>query len=350
MRRSTRKVKVGTSYIGGDSAISVQSMTKTKTSNIEATVAQILDLENAGCDIIRVAVPDEEAARSITLIKKQIHIPLVADIHFNHTLALMAMDGGADKIRINPGNIGDTDKVGKVLARAKEKNVAIRIGVNAGSIEKHLLKKYGGVKAEAMVESALDHVQLCEKFGFENIVISIKASDVMLMLQAYQMIAQKTNYPLHLGVTEAGTPRLGLIKSAIGIGSLLSQGIGDTIRVSLTADPVKEIEAGKDILQSLDLQENRITIISCPTCGRLDVDLFKIVDEVEKKVSPLKKGLKVAIMGCVVNGPGEAREADIGVACGNRKGVLFKKGEILRTVMEKDIAAELYEEICKMCF
>ncbi len=348
MRRSTKKIQVGNLFIGGDSPISVQSMTKTKTSDVDATVAQILELENAGCDIIRLAVPDEAAAKSLSAIKRQIHIPLVADIHFKHTLALMAIDAGVDKIRINPGNIGDAEKVRQVLEKASQKQIAIRIGVNAGSIEKHLLKKYGGVKADAMVESALDHVRLCEKFGFENIVISIKASDVKLMLPAYQMIAEKTNYPLHLGVTEAGTPRLGLIKSAIGIGALLSQGIGDTIRVSLTAYPVKEIEAGKDILQSLDLHENRITIISCPTCGRLDVDLFKIVDEVEKKVSPLKKGLKVAIMGCVVNGPGEAREADIGVACGNKKGVLFKKGEILRTVMEKDIAAELYEEICKM--
>lgn len=348
MRRSTKKIQVGNIFIGGDSPISVQSMTKTKTSDVDGTVAQITELENTGCDIIRLAVPDEAAAKALTAIKKHIHIPLVADIHFKHTLALMAIDAGVDKIRINPGNIGDAEKVRQVLEKAAKKNIAIRIGVNSGSVEKDLLKKHGEANAEALVESAMRHVALCEKFDFRNIVISIKASDVQLMIRAYRTIADKTNYPLHLGVTEAGTPRLGLIKSAIGIGSLLNEGIGDTIRVSLTADPIKEVEAGQDILQALNLSRDKITIISCPTCGRLDVDLFKIVDEVERKVLPLKKNLKVAIMGCVVNGPGEAREADIGVACGNKKGVLFKKGQVLRTVKEENIAAELYDEICRM--
>ncbi|MFZ5515240.1 MAG: flavodoxin-dependent (E)-4-hydroxy-3-methylbut-2-enyl-diphosphate synthase [Candidatus Zhuqueibacterota bacterium] len=348
MRHLTRKITVGDRAIGGDSPISIQSMTKTKTSNIEATVNQILELEIAGCDIIRVAVPDEPAAEALPAIRRRIHIPLVADIHFSHKLAIMAIDAGVDKIRINPGNIGDAEKVRQVLEKASEKQVAVRIGVNAGSIEKDVARNYGGATAEAMVESALRHVRLCEQYGFSNIVISMKASDVTTMIQAYQIIAEKIDYPLHLGVTEAGTPRLGLIKSAIGIGALLSQGIGDSIRVSLTADPLKEIEAGQDILQALNMSQDKVTIISCPTCGRLDVNLFKIVNEVEEKVRTIKKNLKVAIMGCVVNGPGEAREADIGVACGNKKGVLFKKGKVLRTVAEELIADELYDEICKM--
>jgi len=348
VRHVTRKIPVGNGAIGGDSPISIQSMTKTKTSDIDATVKQILELENAGCDMIRVAVPDETAAEALPAIKRQIHIPLVADIHFSHTLAIMAIDAGVDKIRINPGNIGDAEKVRQVLERASAGHVAVRIGVNAGSIEKDVAQSHCGATADAMVESALRHVRLCEQCDFRNIVISMKASDVITMIQAYQIIAQKIDYPLHLGVTEAGTPRLGVVKSAIGIGALLSQGIGDTIRVSLTADPLKEIEAGLDILQALNMGREKVTIISCPTCGRLDVNLFKIVNEVEDTVRPIKKNLKVAIMGCVVNGPGEAREADIGVACGNKKGVIFKKGKVLRTVAEESIAAALYDEICTM--
>jgi (E)-4-hydroxy-3-methylbut-2-enyl-diphosphate synthase len=323
LRRYSRKIRVGKIAIGGDAPISVQSMTKTRTNDIDATVTQIHCLKQAGCEIIRVAVPDEFAARAIPSIKNQIDIPLVADVHFDCQLAILSIEAGADKIRINPGNIGRSIQIRRILTKAKDHNIPIRIGINAGSLEKKLLKKYGGPSAAALVESAMRHIEICEKFGFDNLVVSLKSSDVHLMIDAYRLIATKIDYPLHLGVTEAGPERIGLIKSAIGIGTLLKEGIGDTIRVSLTADPVKEVQAGIDILQSLNLKNDRVHIISCPTCGRMEVDLCNIVKEIEEKTSNLKRTIKVAIMGCRVNGPGEAREADIGIACGRKRVVFF---------------------------
>lgn len=308
-------------------------------------MSQIIALEQAGCEIIRVAVPDPKSAQALSSIKNQIHIPLVADIHFDYRLAIMAIDAGADKIRINPGNIGQQDEIKKLLKKAKEKNIPIRIGVNAGSIEKHLLKKFGRSCAEALVESAMRQIELFEKFSYENLIVSLKSSNVNLMLDAYRIIAAKIDYPLHLGVTEAGPERIGIIKSAIGIGSLLKDGIGDTIRVSLTADPVKEVEAGIDILRSLGLRNNGITIISCPTCGRTEVDLFHIVNEVETRISHSNNSLKIAIMGCAVNGPGEACEADIGIACGRNKAILFRNGSKIKTVAYKEIIPELLNEV-----
>lgn len=345
LRRQSRKIWIGKIAIGGDAAISVQSMTKTRSSDIDATVNQISRLEQAGCEIVRVAVPDGLAAQAITSIKSQIKIPLVADVHFDYQLAILSINAGADKIRINPGNIGRSNQIRQVLTKAKDQNIPIRIGINAGSLEKDLLRKYGGPCAAALVESARRHIEICEKFGFENLVVSLKSSDVHLMIDAYRLIAAKIDYPLHLGVTEAGPERIGLIKSAIGIGALLKEGIGDTIRVSLTADPVKEVQAGIDILQSLTLKNDRIQIISCPTCGRTEVDLCNIVKEVENKTSHLKRPIKVAIMGCRVNGPGEAREADIGVACGRQRAVLFKRGKTIKTIPEGKIVPEILKEI-----
>lgn len=347
-RRKTRKVKVGNLYIGGDAPITIQSMTNTKTSDVEATVNQIKALEEAGCDIVRVAVPDMEAARAISEIKKQTSIPLVADIHFNYELALKSMENGADKIRINPGNIGSKDRVLKVVSMAKEKGVPIRIGVNSGSLERDLLRKYGHVTAEALVESALSHVRILEELDFYDTVISIKASDVLLAYKAYQLIAEKTDYPLHVGITEAGTIYRGTIKSAVGIGSILLSGVGDTIRVSLTGHPVEEIKAAKEILRSLGLYSKGVQFISCPTCGRTQIDLISIAQQVEKALENYEKPIKVAVMGCVVNGPGEAREADIGIAGGRNNAVLFKKGEIIRKVSEENIVEALLEEIKKI--
>jgi len=345
VRRYSRKIQVGKIAIGGDSPISVQSMVKTKTADIDATVVQILQLEQAGCDIVRIAVPDRLAFQALSLIKNQINIPLVADIHFDYHLAIMAIEAGVDKIRINPGNIGDPDKIKQVLIKAKNNNIPIRIGINAGSLEKHLLKKYGHPCAEAMVESAMQHIRICENFSFDNLIVSLKSSDVNITINACRLISKKIDYPLHLGVTEAGIENIGLIKSAIGIGTLLREGIGDTIRVSLTADPVNEVKAGINILRALNLKNNNITITSCPTCGRSETDLVNIVKEVERQVAHLKKPLKIAIMGCNVNGPGEAREADIGIVFGHKKAVLFKNGKAIKTIPETKIVGELLSEL-----
>jgi (E)-4-hydroxy-3-methylbut-2-enyl-diphosphate synthase len=344
-RRKTRGINVGKLRIGDGAPVSVQSMTCTKTSDVEATVGQILALTGAGCEIVRVAVPDEAAARAIGPIRERISIPLVADIHFDYRLALEALRGGADKIRINPGNIGTRDRVRKVLDAAGEKGVPIRIGVNSGSLEKELLRRFDGVTAEALVESAMGHVRICEKMGFRDLVISIKASSVPMTVEANRLLAKACRYPIHLGVTESGTLKTGAIRSAVGIGTLLAEGIGDTIRVSLTADPVDEIRAGWEILKSLGLRRRGLTIVSCPTCGRLQTDMIPIVEAAEKALAGVAKPLTVAIMGCAVNGPGEAREADIGVACGRREALLFRRGKTVRKVAEEDILKTLIEEI-----
>lgn len=347
-RKKTRKLRVGNIYIGGDAPISIQSMTNTKTSDVEATVKQIKALEEAGCEIVRVAVPDMAAAEAISEIKKQISIPLVADIHFNYELALKSMENGVDKIRINPGNIGSKEKVLKVVSMAKEKGVPIRIGVNSGSLEKDILNKYGHVTAEGLAESALGHVRILEELDFHDIVISIKSTDVPMAFEAYRLISKKTDYPLHIGITEAGTVYRGTIKSAVGIGAMLLSGIGDTIRVSLTGDPVEEIKAAKEILRACGLYNKGVQFISCPTCGRTQIDLISIAEKVEKALENCEKPIKVAVMGCVVNGPGEAREADIGIAGGRDSAVIFRKGEILRKVPEGEIVEALLDEIKKL--
>jgi len=347
-RKKTRKLRVGNIYIGGDAPISIQSMTNTKTSDVEATVKQIKALEEAGCEIVRVAVPDMAAAEAISEIKKQISIPLVADIHFNYELALKSMENGVDKIRINPGNIGSKEKVMKVVSMAKEKGVPIRIGVNSGSLEKDILNKYGHVTAEGLVESALGHVRILEELDFHDIVISIKSTDVPMAFEAYRLMSKKTDYPLHIGITEAGTVYRGTIKSAVGIGAMLLSGIGDTIRVSLTGDPVEEIKAAKEILRACGLYNKGVQFISCPTCGRTQIDLISIAEKVEKALENCEKPIKVAVMGCVVNGPGEAREADIGIAGGRDSAVIFRKGEILRKVPEGEIVEALLDEIKKL--
>jgi len=334
--------------VGGDSPITVQSMTNTKTDDIESTVNQIISLENAGCDIIRVAVPDMASAEAISKIKEQIHIPIVADVHFDYRLAIEAIKQGADGLRINPGNIGDAEIIKKVVETAKSFDVPIRIGVNSGSLEKDLLEKYGGPSPEALVESALRHVEILENMNFEHIVISLKSSDVLSCIHSYKLIAQKVDYPLHLGITEAGTLLTGTIKSSVGLGILLYEGIGDTIRVSLTGEPVDEVKVGFEILKSLNLRQYGINFISCPTCGRTQINLIKIANEVQEKLSHIKKPLKVAIMGCIVNGPGEAREADIGIAGGKKRVAIFKKGEIIKTVSEEDAVSELMKEIKHM--
>lgn len=348
IRKETKKIKVGDKFIGGDSPITVQSMTNTDTRDVAATVKQILDLEQVGCDIIRCAVPDMEAAASIKNITEKIHIPLVADIHFDYRLALESIKNGVSALRINPGNIGGMDRVEMVAKAAKERNIPIRIGVNSGSLEKNLLDKYGRVNAEALVESALNHVLMLEKFNFNDIVISIKSSDVMMMIDSYRLISSKVNYPLHLGVTESGTLWRGTIKSSIGIGTLLAEGIGDTIRISLTGDPKEEVKVGKEILRSLGYFNEGIQFISCPTCGRTQIDLINIAKEVEEKLANSKKNIKVAIMGCVVNGPGEAKEADIGIAGGKNEGLIFKKGKIIKKVKEEHLVEELLKEIENM--
>ena len=343
----TKQVQVGDCLLGGEK-IYIQSMLNVRADDVAGNVAQAVRLEKAGCEIVRVAVPDREAVRLIPAIKEKIHIPLVADIHFDYRLALESVAAGVDKIRLNPGNIGDDDRVREVAAACKDRQIPIRIGVNAGSLEKEILAKYGRPTPEALCESALYHVRLLNRFDFDDIVISIKSSNVPLMAAAYRRMAELCDYPLHLGVTEAGTERMGLIKSAVGIGSLLLDGIGATIRVSLTADPVKEIYAAQDILKSIGRYESGVEIVSCPTCGRTRIDLIPLAAQVEEALRGCKKKLKVAVMGCVVNGPGEAREADIGVAGGDGCGVLFKKGEILRKVPEEEILPALLEEIEKL--
>ncbi|NQT25216.1 flavodoxin-dependent (E)-4-hydroxy-3-methylbut-2-enyl-diphosphate synthase [candidate division KSB1 bacterium] len=344
-RKNTQAVRVGNVVIGGGAPISVQSMTCTKTEDVAETVAQILRLEDAGCEIVRVAVPSKEAADAVGLIREAIQIPLVADIHFDYKLALRVIELGVDKVRINPGNIGSRKRIEKVLYAAKERGIPIRIGVNSGSLEKDLLKQYGGVTPAALAESALRHVRICEEFNFEDIVISVKASDVPMMIETNRILAEKVSYPLHLGVTEAGTPRTGALRSAVGIGALLAEGIGDTIRVSLTGDPVEEVKAGFEILKSLHLREHGVTIISCPTCGRTQTSMFTLAEEVEKALTNEKKSLTVAIMGCAVNGPGEAKEADLGVACGKGSALLFRKGKTIRKIREDEIVETLVREV-----
>lgn len=347
-RRKTREVKIGNVTIGGDNPIAIQSMCNTKTSDVKATVAQILALEKAGCEIIRVAVPDMEAALAIKEIKKQIHIPLVADIHFDYKLALQAIESGVDKLRINPGNIGGEDRVKAVVMAAKEKHIPIRIGVNSGSLEKHILEKYGSVTPEGLVESAMGNVAILEKYDFHDIVISIKASNVPFTLECYRQLSQKVDYPLHLGITESGTKWSGTIKSSVGIGAILAMGIGDTIRVSLTGDTTDEVKVAKQILKSLELRKFGVEFVSCPTCGRTQIDLIGLAEKVEKACENINKDIKVAVMGCAVNGPGEAREADIGVAGGKGYGLIFKKGEILRKLPESELLDALIEEINKL--
>lgn len=344
-RDHTKTVRIGNVIIGGGNPIRIQSMTNTKTEDAEATVGQILALEAAGCEIIRCAVPTMEAAKALAGIKKQIHIPLVADIHFDYRLAIAAMENGADKIRINPGNIGSTERIRAVVDCAKERHIPIRVGVNSGSLEKELVEKYHGVTAEGLVESALDKVAIIERMGYDNLVISIKSSDVMMCARAHEIIAEKTAYPLHVGITEAGTLYSGNIKSAVGLGIILSRGIGDTIRVSLTGDPLEEIKSAKRILKTLNLRKGGIEVVSCPTCGRTQIDLIGLANKVETMVQEFPLDIKVAVMGCVVNGPGEAKEADIGIAGGKGMGILIKKGEIIKKMPEGELLGCLYEEL-----
>ncbi len=344
-REHTKVIKIGDRLIGGGNPILIQSMTNTKTEDVESTVAQILALEAAGCEIIRCAVPTMEAAEALREIKKQIHIPLVADIHFDYKLAIAAMENGADKIRINPGNIGSIERIQAVVDVAKARNIPIRVGVNSGSLEKELVEKYNGVTAEGLVESALDKVRIIEELGYDNLVISIKSSDGMMCAKAHELIAQKTNYPLHVGITEAGTLYAGNIKSAVGLGIILYQGIGDTIRVSLTGDPLEEIKSAKRVLKTLGLRQGGIEVVSCPTCGRTQIDLIGLANKVETMVQGIPLDIKVAVMGCVVNGPGEAKEADIGIAGGKGVGLLIKKGEIVKKVPEDELLDVLREEL-----
>lgn len=348
-RRKTSSICVGNVLIGDTAPVSVQSMTNTKTDNIEATVGQIKALSIAGCDIVRVAVPDMSAALAIEQIKANIDLPLIADIHFDYRLAIAAMKSGVDGLRINPGNIGNAQHVAMIVAEAKKRRIPIRIGVNAGSLEKGILEKHGGHPTPTgMVESALQHIAILEKLEFYDIKISLKANDVPMTIKAYQLMSETVNYPLHLGITEAGTIKSGIVKSAVGIGALLAQGIGDTIRVSLTGDPVEEVRVANEILKSLGLKEYGPTLVSCPTCGRCNIDLAVIAEEVEKKLSTIRKPIKVAVMGCVVNGPGEAREADIGIAGGKGQGLVFRKGEIIKTVAEDQLLSALFAEIDKL--
>ncbi len=347
-RRKSREVKIGKVSIGADNPIAVQSMLNVEAHNISGNIRQAKELEKAGCEIIRLAVPDKDAVKTVSALKENIAIPVVADIHFDYKLALMSADAGADKIRINPGNIGSDDRVKAVVDKCREKNIPIRIGVNSGSLEKDILKKYGAPVPAALAESAMYHVGLLEKFDFDNIVISLKSSNVNYMVEAYERIASMCDYPLHLGVTETGTERMGTIKSSVGIGSLLVHGIGDTIRVSLTADPIREVYAGEDILKAVGLKTDCPFLVSCPTCGRTKIDLIGLASEVGERLRGCKKNIKVAVMGCAVNGPGEAREADIGIAGGDGCGLLFKKGEIIRKIPESDLVDELMAEIEKL--
>ena len=345
MRKQKRIVNIGGVKIGGDNPVAIQTMCNTDTRDVKATVNQIHELENAGCEIIRVAVPDMVAAKAVADIKKQIHIPLVVDIHFDYRLALECMKNGADKVRINPGNIGDRDRVKQVVEMAKEREIPIRIGVNGGSLERELLQKYGGVTADALVESAMGHVAILDELNFNNVVVSIKISDVPKMLCAYRKFNEISDIPLHIGVTESGTLKGGTVKSAVGIGALLAEGIGDTMRVSLTANPVEEIYAAYDIQKVLGMRKTGAEIVSCPTCGRTQLDLISIANEVEKRAANIDKPIKIAVMGCAVNGPGEAREADIGIAGGKGEGLIFKKGEIIKKVPQDSLVDELMKEI-----
>lgn len=347
LRRATRQVSIGGIRVGGTAPISVQTMTKTKTADIAGTVAQIVAAAEAGCDIVRVTVNDKEAADAMKAIVLQSPVPVVADIHFNHVFALKAIEANVAKVRINPGNIGNRDRIQQVLSAARDKGIPIRIGVNSGSLEEDILNKHGYPTAEALFESAMRHVAICDEFGFKDVVISVKSTDVRLMIEAYRLVAKRTDIPLHLGVTEAGTTRIGTIKSAVGIGTLLAEGIGDTIRVSLTDDPVKEVEVGKEILRSLGLATRNVELIACPTCGRLEVDLFGIMAELEKRLAGVKKPVKIAVLGCVVNGPGEASEADIGIAAGKGVGILYRKGEMVRKVQESEIVDVIVDEVRK---
>ena len=345
-RKNTRVVNIGGVLIGGNNPIAIQSMTNTKTEDVSATVNQILRLEEAGCEIIRCAVPTMEAAEAIGEIKKRVHIPVVADIHFDYRLAIAATENGVDKIRINPGNIGSPERIKAVVDAAKERNIPIRVGVNSGSLERNLVEKYGGVTAEGIVESALDKVKIIEDMGYDNLVISIKSSNVMMCVKAHELISEKTDYPLHVGITESGTVMTGSIKSAVGLGLILGQGIGDTIRVSLTGDPVEEIKAAKTILKTLGIRQSGIEIVSCPTCGRTSIDLIGLAQKVEKLAADYDNlNLKLAVMGCVVNGPGEAREADLGVAGGKGEGILIKKGEVVKKMPEAELLSALKYEL-----
>lgn len=347
-RKDTKQVCVGGVFIGGNARVSVQSMTNTDTRDAKATIDQIKRLEEAGCDIVRVAVPDSQAAEAIQHIKASIAIPLVADIHFDYRLAIECMKNGADKIRLNPGNIGDKDRVKAVVEVAKQRNIPIRIGVNSGSLEKDILAKFGGVTPEAMVESALGHARILEELDFTDIVFSLKASSVAMTIAAYREMSQKSNYPLHIGVTEAGTIYRGTVKSSVGLGCLLAEGIGDTIRVSLTGDPVEEIKAGTEILKALGLKKGGVEFVSCPTCGRCQIDLIDMAQKIDEKLSKVDKDIKVAVMGCAVNGPGEAREADIGIAGGKGEVLLFKKGKIIRKIPQERAVEEFLDEIYKL--
>ena len=344
-RSNTKVIRIGDRVIGGGNPILIQSMTNTKTEDVAATVAQIRALTAAGCDIVRCAVPTAEAAEALEKIKKQISIPLVADIHFDYRLALAAIAHGADKIRINPGNIGSDERIQAVIDVAAKRNIPIRVGVNSGSLEKHLVEKYHGVTAEGLVESALDKVHLIERFGYDNLVISIKSSDVLMCVKAHELLADQTDHPLHVGITEAGTIISGNIKSAIGLGLILHQGIGDTIRVSLTGDPLEEIKSAKLILKTLGLRKGGIEVVSCPTCGRTQIDLIGLANQVENMVADIPLDIKVAVMGCVVNGPGEAKEADIGIAGGKGEGLLIRHGEIIKKVPEDQLLPALREEL-----
>lgn len=344
----TKRLLVGDVPVGGGAPVSIQSMCNTKTDDVEATVAQILALEEAGCQIIRVAIPDQAAAEAVDRLKERIHIPLVADIHFNFKYALTCAERGVDAIRINPGNIGGEEKVKAVADLCRQRGIPIRVGVNGGSLERELRAKYGGVTAEALVESAMGHIRLLNQFDFDDICISVKCSDVPLTIAAYRLLSQRTDYPLHLGVTEAGTPTMGLVKSAMGIGGLLCMGIGDTIRVTLTADPVEEVYAAKRILKAAGLRKQGVNLIACPTCGRTRIDLIPIAEEVERRLADCEKDITVAVMGCAVNGPGEAAAADIGIAGGRGEGLLFRKGEILYKVPQEQLVDALMAEIAKL--
>lgn len=344
-RKDTRQVRVGNLTIGGSNQVIIQSMTTTKTADVQATVAEILRLEEAGCEIVRVTVNNTEAAEAIKAIKQQIHIPLVSDIHFDYRLALLAIENGVDKVRINPGNIGKRDRVEAVVKACKERGIPIRIGVNAGSLERHILEKYGYPTAEGMLESALHHIRILEELDFDDIIVSMKASDVPLAIEAYRLAAEAFQYPLHLGITESGTLFSGTIKSSAGLGTLLSMGLGNTIRVSLSADPVEEIKVCRELLKTFQLISNAATLVSCPTCGRIDIDLISLANDVEAYLEKVKVPIKVSVLGCAVNGPGEAREADIGVAGARGEGLLFRKGEVIRKVPEADLLSELKKEI-----
>ena len=348
VRKQTKEVWCGDVKIGGNAPISIQSMTNSDTRNIKETLFQIKNLQEAGCDIVRVAIPDQEAAQAVKELKKASKIPIVADIHFDYRLAIQCIENGIDKLRLNPGNIGASDRVKEVVKKAKERRIPIRIGVNAGSLEKNIIAKYGHITSEALVESAINHINILEELNFEDIVVSLKASDIQLSLEAYRLMSQKVHYPLHIGITEAGTIRSGTIKSSIGVGALLLEGIGDTLRISLTCDPVEEIIVAKEILQALNLRSFGIRFISCPTCGRCQINLIRVANNVEEKLKNIKKSITVAIMGCEVNGPGEAKEADIGIAGGKSTALLFKKGKIIKKIPEDQIEEVLIEEILKM--